>query len=172
MKPGVVKIGFGDIGFYDKRYNRTVIDNRGQIFFLGETFIGEGAKITCGKHGVISFGNNFRNSGGLTICCEKQVCFKENVLVGWNTTIMDSDYHNLINIGTNQVYPKTLPVYIGKDTWIAIEAVILKGTHIPDGSIVGAGSVVHGRFKVSNILIAGNPAKVIKYGVKRHVIYS
>ena len=167
IRPGIVWIGFGDIGFYDIKYNRTVIDNRGVMLFYGKAFIGEGAKISCGKAGVISFGNNFRNSGGLTLCCEERVLFQDNVLVGWNTTIMDSDYHNVINLSKEKVSPKTSPIIVGKDAWIAIESVLLKGTSLPEGAIIGAGSIVHGKFEIPNVLILGNPAKIVKYNVKR-----
>ena len=50
--------------------------------------------------------------------------------------------------------------YIGDNCFIGMNSVILMGTHIGDNCIVGAGSVVHGNFP-DNVVIAGNPAKVI-----------
>lgn len=50
--------------------------------------------------------------------------------------------------------------YIGDNCFIGMNSIILMGTHIGDNSIVGAGSVVHGTFP-DNVVIAGNPAKVI-----------
>ena len=43
--------------------------------------------------------------------------------------------------------------------------IILKGVTIPDNSIVATGSIVTREFKDKNVLIAGNPAKIIKEGV-------
>ena len=40
--------------------------------------------------------------------------------------------------------------------------VVVKGTTIGKNSIVGAGSVVCGKFP-ENVVIAGNPARIIKY---------
>lgn len=55
---------------------------------------------------------------------------------------------------------KTDEVIIGNNVFIGINSIILMGTKIGDNSIIGAGSVVSGKFP-SNVVIAGNPAKVI-----------
>ena len=49
---------------------------------------------------------------------------------------------------------------IGENCFIGMNSVILMGSRIGDNVIVGAGSVVHGSFP-GNVVIAGNPAKVI-----------
>jgi acetyltransferase-like isoleucine patch superfamily enzyme len=45
--------------------------------------------------------------------------------------------------------------------WIGSRVTILPGTEIGRNSIVGAGAVVKGVFP-ENVIIAGNPGKVIK----------
>ena len=49
---------------------------------------------------------------------------------------------------------------IGDNVFIGMRAIILMGTHIGNNVIVGAGSVVSGNFP-DNVVIAGNPAKII-----------
>ena len=49
---------------------------------------------------------------------------------------------------------------IGNNCFIGVNSIILMGSHIGDNVIVGAGSVVHGKFP-NNVVIAGNPAKII-----------
>lgn len=49
---------------------------------------------------------------------------------------------------------------IGKNCFIGINSIILMGAQIGDNVIVGAGSVVHGNIP-DNVVIAGNPARVI-----------
>lgn len=50
--------------------------------------------------------------------------------------------------------------FIGNNVFIGLGATILMGTHVGDNVIIGAGSVVSGFFP-DNVVIAGNPAKVV-----------
>lgn len=52
-------------------------------------------------------------------------------------------------------------VIIGKKCWIGMNAIILPGVKLGDNTIVGAGSVVTKSFPDGNLVIAGNPAKII-----------
>ncbi len=54
----------------------------------------------------------------------------------------------------------SLPVTIGDNVFIGINATILMGTTIGNDCIIGANSVVKGDFP-DGVVIAGNPAKVI-----------
>jgi len=49
---------------------------------------------------------------------------------------------------------------IGKNCFIGANSIILMGAQIGDNVVVGAGSVVHGSVP-DNVVIAGNPAKII-----------
>ncbi len=53
-------------------------------------------------------------------------------------------------------------VYIGKECWIASNAVILPGVRLGDHTIVGAGAVVTKSFPDGWCVIGGVPAKLIK----------
>ena len=53
-------------------------------------------------------------------------------------------------------------VTIGNNCWIGGHSVINPGVTLGDNVVVGSGSVVTKSFG-SNVVIAGNPAKVIKY---------
>lgn len=53
-------------------------------------------------------------------------------------------------------------IKIGEKCWIGMNSMILPGVHLGSGTIVGAGSVVTKSFLQGNIIIAGNPAKIIR----------
>ena len=59
----------------------------------------------------------------------------------------------------------TEPIQIGKSCWIGMNSVILPGVKLGDNVIVGAGSVVTKSFP-DNVVIAGNPAKIISSSKK------
>lgn len=64
------------------------------------------------------------------------------------------------------------PVKIGDNSFIGLRSLILPGTEIGNNVIVGAGSVVKGKIP-DNVVIAGNPAKIIcsiEEFAKRHYL--
>ena len=54
-------------------------------------------------------------------------------------------------------------VRIGDNSWIGMNSVILPGVELGEHTIVGAGSVVTKSFPDGHCVIAGNPAKVIRF---------
>lgn len=66
---------------------------------------------------------------------------------------------------------KQLSVYIGNDVWIGARVTILEGVNIGDGAIVAAGSVVN-KDVPPYAIVAGVPAKVIKYRFSEEIIYN
>jgi hypothetical protein len=72
--------------------------------------------------------------------------------------ITDSDWHGLYD---RVAAGETHPVRIGANVWIGDSAIICKGVHIGENSIIGAGSVVTDDVPGGSIA-AGNPAKVVK----------
>ena len=100
---------------------------------------------------------------GTTIYARKNIEIGDNTLIGANTKIFDNDFHP-INIESRNMNVQqkisAKPIIIGKNCFIGCNAIILKGTILEDGCVVGAGSVVSGIFE-KNAIIAGNPAKKI-----------
>lgn len=54
------------------------------------------------------------------------------------------------------------PVLVGENVWIGTNALILGGVTIGEGAVIGAGSVV-AKDVEPGAVVAGNPARVIKY---------
>ena len=96
------------------------------------------------------------------ITCADSITIGENTAIASNVTITDID-HPYIDIETPvEKQPlEVSPVLIGRDCKIYNNAVILKGTIIGNHCVVGANSVVKGKFP-DNSIIVGCPAKIIK----------
>ncbi|MCU7521145.1 MAG: acyltransferase [Ignavibacteria bacterium] len=54
------------------------------------------------------------------------------------------------------------PVKIGKYVWIGTGAIILPGVIIKDHAVIAAGSVVNANVP-EGAIVAGNPARIVKY---------
>jgi acetyltransferase-like isoleucine patch superfamily enzyme len=90
----------------------------------------------------------------------KGIHIDANCLIASGTTILSHDHCKRVN---NQ--PLLFDTCIGKNCFIAVNSTILPGVTIGDEVIVGAGSVVT-KDVPSNVIVAGNPAKIIRTGIK------
>ena len=81
-----------------------------------------------------------------------------------NVIIVDSDFHaHWPPEKRFQQVDSALDkeVIIGRNVWIGMNSIIIKGVTIGDNSIIGAGSVVTSNIP-SNVIAAGSPARVVK----------
>ena len=80
--------------------------------------------------------------------------------------MVDTDFHETINITSGE---RSLPigqVLIGKNNWIGMRALILKGTETPDFCTVGPGSILNKKYLIPEYsLIAGIPARLKKENI-------
>ena len=59
------------------------------------------------------------------------------------------------------------PVVIEDEAWIGAQVTILAGVRIGRGAVIGAGSVVTSDVPPATI-VAGNPARVVRTGIKTY----
>lgn len=166
IKFGMIKIGYGDVGIFDKVFSRTILELNGEIIFYGKADIGHGSKISVGNKGKLHIGEKFKITAETEIVCHNEIKFGKNILISWDNLIMDTDFHKIYDINSKKQTNYSKKIIIEDNVWIGCRNVILKGTTIKKGSVVGANSLIIGEFKEENILIAGNPAKI-----KRKNIY-
>lgn len=84
----------------------------------------------------------------------------KDCMLSGNIVIRTTDGHSIINSRGERInLPKDIK--IDNHVWIGMNCMILKGTHIVKGCIVGANSVVTHSFNDDYTMIAGNPAKKI-----------
>lgn len=113
-----------------------------------------GARVVIGKDCWMNDGSYLE--------CEANITIGDNVLIGRNVTIRDSDGHDHGDAFGKK--GRCLPVVIGNSVWIGSNAMIQKGVHIGDGAIIAAGAVVC-RDIPANTLAGGVPARVLKENV-------
>ena len=126
--------------------------------------------VTRAPGAYIRIGDNVGMSG-VTIYARKGIEIGENTAIGGNTKILDNDFHPIEaetrnkllmdkNGGDSDLIPAK-PIKIGRNCFIGCNAIILKGTELGDGCVVGAGAVVSGKFEPGSVIV-GNPARCIR----------
>jgi len=110
---------------------------------------------------------------GAIFMCHQRITLGSRVVVSYNVTIADSDFHPLdpeariadaiANRPRGHVSERppieSRPVRIGDGVWIGIGAIVLKGVTIGDGARIGAGAVVT-RDVPAHASVEGNPAEM------------
>lgn len=131
---------------FNGKYKNISIDKN--IFIESKNLVDFGRGIYLGRNFYVM------NKGKLSI--------GDNVIFAPNVTIIDYNHNfeslEYIPYDNNNIIK---PITIENDVWIGFGTIILPGSYIERGVVVGAGSVIRGRLE-SNYIYAGNPAKKIK----------
>jgi acetyltransferase-like isoleucine patch superfamily enzyme len=124
---------------------------------LGDLFV-----YACNR-GNIRVGFNSKFNGHVRLMAHEpgSIAIGDGCLIAGGTEISVSDMHSIVSIDSGLRVNPPRNVTVGNRVWIGAHALILKGTAIGNGSIVGANAVVT-RDVPENCAAAGNPARVVK----------
>ena len=99
---------------------------------------------------------------GLGIGCyidgRNGIVLEENVWIGPHVSLISMN-HDLEDYNR---YIQAEPIVIRRDSWLAANCVILPGVELGPHTVVAAGAIVTRSFPEGNLVLGGNPAKVIK----------
>lgn len=133
----------------------------------------DGVHFAVGEKARLQIGDYCYFTNALLLC-ELEIRIGNYVVIGWNATIADTDFHPIAPaervadaiacspLGKGRPRPEIVrrPVVIEDDVWIGPNATILKGVHIGNGALIEAGALVT-RDVPSRARVMGNPAQVI-----------
>jgi len=163
IRPAMIQIGFGEVPIFDKYMSRSIWNVSGHVIFKGRANLGHGAKLDV-ENGALIIGNQAVIVAESTIVCRKKIVLGNNCVISWDNLLMDSDLHAICDTN-GDCLNSDAEVIIGDCTWIGCRCTILKGSFVGDGCIIGAGTLINKRFDERNLLIVGNPAKVLTEGI-------
>lgn len=125
------------------------------IFWLEDNnskiIIGDNNKL-CGKvhMGIVE---------GTTLEIKNKCLFSSDIYI---TT---TDSHSILDKSSGQRINQSQNVMINNHVWVGHKVIILKGVNITDNVIIGSGALVSKSVEEQNVIVAGNPAKIIKHNV-------
>lgn len=167
LHTGMIRIGYGDIGIFDNKRSRTIWEVAGKVIFDGYAEIGHGSKISVGETGQLQLGKNFAITAETAIIAYKQVTFGNDCLLSWDILIMDTDFHPITN-ARSEIQNPPAEIIIGNNVWIGCRSLILKGSVIPDGSVIAANSLVSKQLSGTNQVFGSQPLTVLAENIRWH----
>lgn len=141
---------------------RLIGDNN--LFFIGDFvtirgnyLLDTGSEIRIGSRTIFNFVVDIEARES------RKIIIGENCLFS-RCRIQTSDVHSIFDRDSLKRINFAKDVYIDSNVWVAFDALICKGSHIRQNSVIGARSLIAGKFP-ENSIIAGNPAKVIRKNI-------
>jgi acetyltransferase-like isoleucine patch superfamily enzyme len=170
--PANVRVGPDSLITSDYAFKR-FLSRRDPALVIGAHCTMDGVHFAVGAEGRIEIGDYcyFTNA---VLLCELELRIGSYVVIGWNATLADTDFHPIAPaervadavacspLGKGRPRPEILrsPVVIEDDVWIGPNATILKGVRIGAGAVVEAGALVT-RDVPPRARVLGNPAQII-----------
>lgn len=121
--------------------------------------ISDNCSLKIGEHFSCEEVNIFQDESNLSIDIGNDCMFS------WNVILRATDSHTIYD-ENDTVINSGDKIVIGNHVWLGQNTTILKSAAIANNSIVGSGTVVTNKFNEPSVIIAGNPAKIIKKGIK------
>ena len=171
--PANVRVGpdsvlTGDYAF--KRFR----SRRDLALTIGDSCTMDGVHFALGEDGRLEVGDYcyFTNA---VLLCELEVRIGHYVVIGWNATVADTDFHPVapaeriadavacspLGAGRPRPAVERRPVVIEDDVWVGPNATILKGVRVGSGAFIEAGALVT-RDVPPRSRVVGNPAQVVE----------
>lgn len=145
-----VSVGFRNLDIY-----------LGGVFLLGKRLNVYGnSELVCLKGGNLEIGDAVFINNNCNIVCRNYIKIGSHCRFGPNVCVYDHD-HIYGYEGVTDNY-KLGKVEIGKGCWLGANSVILRDSHIGEGSVIGAGVVVKGDVPPHSVVYNNKNNVIIK----------
>ena len=117
---------------------------------------------TFSLEATVILGHRVGLNGTSITCRSKTIQIGDDTKIGPDCLITDTDFHGLEpGERLQSFFENDKSVEVGRNVWIGMRCIILKGVTIGENAIIGAGSVVTKDVE-PNSIYAGNPARLIR----------
>ena len=165
--PGMIKWGY-DWGY--RSNGITIIRLEGEVHFSGKCLLAQATDIAVFQNAVLTIGEGGEILENSLIYCANNIKIGRNFSFTFQSSMMDTNFHYMVDIGKSRITKKTAPICIGNNVWVGNRATIKKGVVIPDNTIIAASySVLTKDYSCipPYSIIGGCPARILSSGYSR-----
>ncbi len=163
-------VGFGqDYEVFKTSTNSSQLTLNGDLVINGHIQFGKDYMVFIHKTGTLEMGHLSSLGTKGKIICYKRISFGENARIGFESQLIDTNFHKMIDLDGNYLGPLEGEIKIGNYNWISNRVSIMKNSQTPDYCTVTSNSLLNKDYNSFGtcVLIGGIPAKLIKNRVKR-----
>lgn len=121
-------------------------------------------RITC--NGNVYVGNmcTFGRNSSCIASLNAEITIEEDCMISYEVQLRAGNSHNIIDLDTHENLDNNAcrDIKLRKHVWIGMKACLINGVEIGAGSVVGANSFLAKKNFRNNVLIAGNPSRILR----------
>jgi len=142
---------------------------KGTLTFNGHVQFGKDYFLYIHENARCQMGHMASLGGNGKIICYEEIIFGDYARIGFESQVMDSNFHQMINTLTGEKLAITGPVKIGNYNYFGNRISVMQHTATPDYCTVASNSVCNKDYSNfgNNILIGGIPAKLLRENISR-----
>ncbi len=141
----------------------------GTLIFNGIAVFGKDVFLGVEKNAICEFGYGTMLGSDVKLICTKEVRIGDWTRIGFESQIIDSNLHPMLNTQTGENYAMQSPIIIKSHNSVSNRVSIMMGTSTPDYCVIASNSVCNKDYTNmgSNILLGGIPARLLKNNYTR-----
>lgn len=137
---------------------------KGELVFKGHAHIGRDYLFYVGNDAYCEFGYMGCLGSDVKLVCTKKIVIGQWTGIGYESQLMDSNFHPMINTVSGKHYPMNGEIVLGDYNAFSNRITVMHGTMTPDHCVIASNSLLNKDYRPlgSKVLIGGIPAKLIK----------
>ena len=128
-----------------------------------------GSSLTLHNAAKMTFGRNFCLGHNSILYANgldgAEFTVGDDCAIAGEAVVRNDDAHTIFDVQTGKILNRPRSLHLGNHVWVTFRCTLLKGTSLPDNTIVGCGTICTKAFTEPNTIIAGTPPRVIRTGV-------
>ncbi|HEX8270132.1 MAG TPA: transferase [Flavobacterium sp.] len=170
---GPISMGMIGYGQYFEQQKRSKgiaeIILRGTLIFNGPAHIGKDVFLFIGENARCEFNYMSCLGSDVKLVCTSSITIGEWTGIGYESQIIDTNSHPMIDVETKIAFPVSAPISLGSHNAVSNRVSIMPSTITPDFCVIASNTLCNKDYSVfgSNVLIGGVPAKLLKTSYSR-----
>lgn len=168
-------VEFGMLGLgqryevFSKESGKAELNIQGKLIINSKAQFGYDYKIFIDKNAILTLGNMSSMASQAKIICTQNITLGDFCRLGSECQIIDTNFHNLKNVKTHEVFNKSNDIWLGGFNFISNRVSVLGKTVTSDYCIVASNTLLNKDYSSfgENIILGGIPAKLVKENIVR-----